>query len=299
MQHDLLQVSALGRSFDYIVSSGVLHHLVDPDAGLRALRDVLRPHGSMCLMLYNAHARHGIYMLQEAFRILGFGQVQADVDLVKATLAALPAHHQAKLMAADSEDLKYDAGVVDMLLHPQDRPYTVKECYEFLERNGLRFQVWADPLDFSVQANVPADHPLYRRLAMLPKREQAHAIDLLYQRRPTNVFLACHPGRTDTDLDFTGEAFLGYVPSVRQPIEMSIVRNVVQEEVVRVKRRWSDITLPRKASLVISRVDGAKTCRQIIEEIAGDATVEQAASVIRHTFSDLADMGHLLFRAKP
>ncbi len=33
----------LGESFDYVVCTGVLHHLSDPDAGLRALRDVLRP----------------------------------------------------------------------------------------------------------------------------------------------------------------------------------------------------------------------------------------------------------------
>src|SRR5271167_1143938 len=45
-------VQELGRSFDLIVCTGVLHHLPDPDAGLRALREVLNPHGAMRLMVY-------------------------------------------------------------------------------------------------------------------------------------------------------------------------------------------------------------------------------------------------------
>ena len=41
------QAAALGRTFDLIVCTGVLHHLADPDAGLRALRSVLKPDGVM------------------------------------------------------------------------------------------------------------------------------------------------------------------------------------------------------------------------------------------------------------
>ncbi len=34
-------------TFDYAVSTGVLHHLASPDAGLAAIRDVLAPAGGM------------------------------------------------------------------------------------------------------------------------------------------------------------------------------------------------------------------------------------------------------------
>ena len=37
------RAAELGRSFEHMVCTGVLHHLPDPDAGLRALRDVLEP----------------------------------------------------------------------------------------------------------------------------------------------------------------------------------------------------------------------------------------------------------------
>ena len=49
---NLEETASLERTFDLIVSSGVLHHLPNPGAGLRALREVLKPHGVMSLMLY-------------------------------------------------------------------------------------------------------------------------------------------------------------------------------------------------------------------------------------------------------
>ena len=55
----------LGRRFDQVVSTGVLHHLPDPDAGLRSLRDVLEPGGAMHLMVYAPYGRAGVYMLQD------------------------------------------------------------------------------------------------------------------------------------------------------------------------------------------------------------------------------------------
>ena len=51
------RVREIGRSFDLVVCTGVLHHLPDPDYGLRALRDVLRPSGAMRLMVYARYGR--------------------------------------------------------------------------------------------------------------------------------------------------------------------------------------------------------------------------------------------------
>src|SRR4030067_255141 len=57
------EVSELGKTFDQIVCTGVLHHLADPDAGLRALRGALKPDGAMHLMVYAPYGRAGSYML--------------------------------------------------------------------------------------------------------------------------------------------------------------------------------------------------------------------------------------------
>ena len=44
-QADLLELGAIGRTFDVVECSGVLHHLADPFAGWRALLPLLRPGG--------------------------------------------------------------------------------------------------------------------------------------------------------------------------------------------------------------------------------------------------------------
>src|SRR5262245_6075762 len=41
------RVNDLETSFDQIICTGVIHHLADPDAGLRALRSVLKPECAM------------------------------------------------------------------------------------------------------------------------------------------------------------------------------------------------------------------------------------------------------------
>jgi 2-polyprenyl-3-methyl-5-hydroxy-6-metoxy-1,4-benzoquinol methylase len=66
-------VSELDRQFDLILCTGVLHHMADPDAGLRALRSVLKRDGAMILMVYGLYGRTGIYMIQEYCRRLGIG----------------------------------------------------------------------------------------------------------------------------------------------------------------------------------------------------------------------------------
>src|SRR5215472_737816 len=83
------QVGELDRTFDQIVCTGVLHHLRDPDIGLRSLRNVLAPNGAMHLMVYAPYGRAGIYMIQEYCRLLDVGVTQLQ-DL-STMLDVLPA----------------------------------------------------------------------------------------------------------------------------------------------------------------------------------------------------------------
>ena len=53
------RVGELEMAFDQIVCTGVLHHLADPDEGLRALADVLTVDGALKLMLYAPYGRAG------------------------------------------------------------------------------------------------------------------------------------------------------------------------------------------------------------------------------------------------
>jgi SAM-dependent methyltransferase len=89
----LLELPALGLgTFDYINCVGVLHHLDDPDAGLKALLGALKEDGVLGLMVYALYVRTGVYQVQSLMRLVNEDAPDAEeqVARTKAMLAALP-----------------------------------------------------------------------------------------------------------------------------------------------------------------------------------------------------------------
>ncbi|MGZ8349652.1 MAG: class I SAM-dependent methyltransferase, partial [Allosphingosinicella sp.] len=115
----------LGRRFDHVVCTGVLHHLHDPDLGLRVLGNMLEPNGAMHLMVYAPYGRTGIYMLQEYCRRLDIGTTSAEISDLAASLKALPPDHPLMPLLRNAPDFQSEAGLADALLHPQDRAFSV------------------------------------------------------------------------------------------------------------------------------------------------------------------------------
>ena len=87
------EIDKLGRTFDQIVCTGVLHHLADPDTGLRALRRVLAPDGAIQVMVYAVYGRAGLYMMQEYCRLLGVNATAVELKDLGATIGALSPDH--------------------------------------------------------------------------------------------------------------------------------------------------------------------------------------------------------------
>ena len=96
----------LGRSFDLIICTGVLHHLPDPAEGLSALRGVLAPDGAIHLMVYGTYGRAGVAMLQEYCRRLGMGPTDQEIRDLAVTLTALPRSHPLARLLAESPDFQ-------------------------------------------------------------------------------------------------------------------------------------------------------------------------------------------------
>lgn len=152
----LLEVGALARGpYDYIDCCGVLHHLPDPDAGLAALAGELSPQGGMGLMLYGAYGRTGVYPLQSALRRLGAGLDARDrVALARKLLAALPESNWFRRNPLLQDHKDSDAGLYDLLLHSQDRAYTVPELAALTEGAGLAISGLVPPLRYDPAAYV-------------------------------------------------------------------------------------------------------------------------------------------------
>lgn len=294
-------VAKLQGSYDLIVSTGVLHHLPDPDAGLRALRDVLRPNGVISLMLYGYYRRFGVYMLQQAFRLAGVKQDADGVKLVKDIVANLPSWHHANSYIAGAPDLQYDAGIIDTFLHPQDRAFTVPQVLAFAADNGLQFQSWLDNLNYSVEAAFPVGYPLIQIANSLPREEQWHLVELVTQSLGCHRFLLCHPQRPagDFTLDFSGASqatWLQYVPSLRPPMTIVDQPNPNSGTPARVKRDWHTFELSIPESRLMEQVDGRKSIRMIIEAEAMAPAEQSPLTKMAHAFfARMADLDHLQF----
>ena len=60
---------SLGK-FDYIESTGVLHHLPDPDLGLLVLSQSLKESGGINVMVYGRIGRTGTYQIQDLAKLV-------------------------------------------------------------------------------------------------------------------------------------------------------------------------------------------------------------------------------------
>ncbi len=216
-QLPLEQASKLGRCFDKIVCTGVLHHLPNPDAGLRALQEVLEPGGALHLMVYAAYGRYGVYMLQEYARLLGVGDTDVEITDFANTLMALPLDHPLAQLLGESPDFRTKAGLADALLNPQDRAYTVPQLFELIENSGLKFGRWVRQAPYLPQCSAFNETPHAAQLSKLPQAKQFAAMELLrgtMLRHSLIVYRDDAP--SNTILIFDGDDWPDYVP-IRLP----------------------------------------------------------------------------------
>jgi len=75
------EIHALGKDFDLIISTGVLHHMASPETGMQALARCLRKDGVVAIMLYAKYGRLGVEMMQSVFREMGLDQSDASVAM--------------------------------------------------------------------------------------------------------------------------------------------------------------------------------------------------------------------------
>jgi SAM-dependent methyltransferase len=265
------RVGELGATFDQVVCTGVLHHLADPAAGLAALRDVLRPHGAMHLMVYAPHGRTGVYMLQEFCRRVGIAATDGGIRDLATALGALPPGHPLGTLLRDAPDFRQPAALADALLHPHDRAYSVPQLFELLEGAGLTFGRWVWQAAYSPGCGVMAGLPQAPRLAALPLPDQYAAVELFRGTMLRHSVIACrNDGRSASHrFGFAGNAWQSYVP-IRMPDTISVQERLppgAAAVLINRNHTYTDIYLPIDAQekRLLDAIDGQLT----IAEIAG------------------------------
>jgi SAM-dependent methyltransferase len=269
------EVRDLGRTFDQVVCTGVLHHLPDPDLGLRSLRNVLAPDGAMHLMVYAAYGRAGVYMMQEYCRLLGLGTTGAELRDLGATVGELSADHPIAALARRTKDFTYPDALADALLHPQDRAYTVPQLYTWLERCGLEFGRWFEQAPYLPRCGAIARMPHAARLTSLAPPLQHAAVELLRGTMTKHSFIAYRDDRLGESqpIRFEGDAWRGWVP-LRLPWTLCIHdRAPPGSAAVLINRAhtYPDLALPIDASQerTFDAIDGNRSIDQILRGAAG------------------------------
>ncbi len=198
-QGSLLEAASVTPGpFDYIDCCGVLHHLDDPGAGLRALASELREGGGMGLMVYGALGRTGVYPAQEALRALAAGEpVEPSLALARTLLDDLPATNWLKrndnissLVAGD------DAALYDLLLHSRDRAYTVLEVAGLCVEAGLTVTAFVEPARYDPLSYL-RDADLCERAARLGWIEACALAENVAGNLKTHAFYVTKGGTRD------------------------------------------------------------------------------------------------------
>lgn len=179
----ILDVATLfDHSFDYINCSGVLHHLPDPDAGLTALGQALKPHGAIGVMVYAQYGRTAVYQIQDLLQhIAGDEPLSRQVELARIVLDQLPETHwlnRSNDLHSDHVKLG-DAGLADLFLNPSDRAYTVPQLHEWVRRSGLQFIDYASHKAHYQLENYISDESLLSVTAKKTKEEQQAIAELM------------------------------------------------------------------------------------------------------------------------
>jgi SAM-dependent methyltransferase len=271
------EVPTLGLDFDLVVSTGVLHHMVDPLAGMKALGKCLRRDGALAVMLYAKYGRIGVELLQSVFHDLGLGQDEAAVKMVKDTISVLPPDHPVHSYLKVARDLQSDAALVDTFLPARERSYTVEECIDLVTSAGLAFQGWFHKTPYYPHDLFAPGTAFYSAVTALPETKMWSVMERVQTLNGCHFFMACRPDRPKQSyaIDFSTVESLDYVPVLRTRCGISGIDIV-----------WPGARMRANPSQLsfVQRVDGRRTIREIITDVAQKADLPHASAAELETF---------------
>ena len=280
------EVGQLGQVFDEIVCTGVLHHLSDPDIGLRSLRGVLAHDGAMHVMVYATYGRAGVYMMQEYCRLLGVRATPEELRDLDALIGALSADHPIAAVARRAKDFRQADALADALLHPQDRAYTVPQLHAWLNRCGMSFGRWFEQAPYLPQCGAIALMSHAVRLVSLPPPSQHAAVELLRGTMTRHNFIAYRNDRVGDSqpIAFNGDAWRGYVP-LRLPWTLCIRERLpagAAAVLINRAHTYPDLALPINSAQahIFAAIDGRRSVDEILRYAAGAIGADQARSFI-------------------
>ena len=295
----LLEIGARGLGpFDYIDCCGVLHHLEDPAAGLRALAAALADGGAMGLMVYGALGRAGVYDAQQALRLLGAGAEapKERLALARRFLDALPPGNRLRRNPWVADHLQGgDAGLYDLLLHARDRAYAVPETFALARAAGLDIAAFIEPVRYDPASWLGDD--LGARAARLSWPDRCALAELVAGNIKRHVFYAVPAGAPRRP----PEPRMDSIPVLRGFDGGALAREAaaagalsVELEGSRFRYRFGPL-----APAILSRIDGKRSLAAIRAGLAAPCGEAEFEAAFADLYGKLNGANILLLRNPP
>jgi SAM-dependent methyltransferase len=299
-QRSLLELPGSGLGpFDYIDCCGVLHHLPDPAEGLRALLSVLAPGGGLGLMVYAPHGRTGVYMLQDALRLLAPADEApaARLDAAKRVMRHLPETAWLRRNGFLDDHINGgDAGLYDLLLNPRDRSYTVRELHALLAGEGLAVTCWVEPMRYDPIPLLP-DPRLRARVETLDPIDRAALAEALAGNISAHIVYCV---RQDERVERADPMARDAVPVLRELSGSELAGGIAPDGTITfvVDGLRLPIPLPPLAPAILRLVDGQRSVGDIAAQLAQRGTGAEAFErAWRATCGALEKLNRLLLAA--
>ena len=274
----------MAQRFDLIVCTGVLHHLADPAAGLRALRSVLKPDG--------VHLSDGVCAVRPdrnlhapgVCRRLGVGTSEQEIEDLSAAVAALPPASPAADRTAPRRAMCATPRARGCAAEPSRPGVFGAPAVRFhrARRSDVRTLVLAGAVP-ARSAEPFAATPHAKRVAALPARERYAAMELWRGTMGAHSVVVSpkrRAGRRRVEVCFDDERWVGYVP-FRLPYTVCVEERLpagAAAVLLNRSHQHHDLVVPisRHEKRMFDAIDGHRTIAEIAACAGRDGAREDA-----------------------
>ncbi len=286
LNESLLDIPKLNLGeFDFISCSGVLHHLADPDEGLRTLIGALKPGGILGVMVYAQTGRTGIYHMQALLNELldkKNDPIDEQINLARTIIDHLPESNWLWHMHNYTmHDILHfgDSGIFDLLLHTQDRAYTIPQTYEWVKNCGGTFAEFVFGENHQEVLLNPAIHitdpEFVAQAKTIPIPDQQHVADLLFGLNSKQTFYVTN-GPVPEELTIEDTSLIPSIsmvsaiaPSTAKDTA-NVMRNTKEEKATFAFPNYPihvTFTLHETTADLLEAIDGKRSIDEIVDRV--------------------------------
>ena len=300
---DICDVQAKDQ-FDYVASTGVIHHTEDPQASLSKLVEATKEDGALFIMVYGSYLRLGLYYLQDAFRYLNLAPNQESIKAAKQLIELLPDYHyahnyiNAAKKSLGTKDLTFDAGFVDTFFNARDVAFDIFGLKQLIENAGAYFQCWGDNSYFYRPLyNFPADSPLLKAYDSLDPWQVADFTQKMAPNSGKFAFsLRKKPSHQNIFFDSSEVNFDTYVSPILASLEKpdysenigGVIGNSLLKRKITIRERIVWDSLNSDVGEILAQSNAAAISHGVEEEFAFESLCEFLHDYWRRGFVNFA-----------